>query len=126
MEKSPTILIVDDDQDICFLLQEILMSFNISCTSAHSIRSAKSQLSKINPSHILLDNNLPDGDGITFIGYLSKFYPTIKIVLLTGDSEITGECLEEILKILQKPFTKDTIKEAFNDLILISPKRDVE
>lgn len=123
MEKRPSILVVDDDEDICLLLHEIFRSFNISSSSVLSITSAKSIIYQLKPTHIILDNNLPDGDGISFTEYLSNYHPDIKITLLTGDSEINYEGIEGILDILLKPFTKNSIKEAFKDLI---PQIDVE
>lgn len=112
MERIPSILIVDDDLDICLLLKEIFKCFEVSCNSAHSIQSAKSLIIEVNPTHIVLDNILPDGFGKDFIAYLTDSHPEIKVILLTGDSEVSEGSLGDFFRIVQKPFTRNEIKEA--------------
>lgn len=117
MERAQVILIVDDDMDICYLLEEIFKVYNIPSTSVHTLEAAKTIINKFNPTHIILDYKLPDGYGTEFIKFLYEYHSNIKVILLTGDTEISEEAFGEIIRIIQKPFSLNTIKEVFQDIV---------
>ena len=83
--KIQIVLIVDDEQDICFLFEKILRKRNIQTGYANNLADAASQIEKRRPYLIFLDNSLPDGKGIDFIQYLKSRYPYTKVILVTAN-----------------------------------------
>lgn len=80
------ILIIEDDS----LFAEILQTFveEHKCTSiiAETLESAKQQLKSSVFQFVLLDNHLPDGDGINFIETIKEISPLpVPVMMITGD-----------------------------------------
>lgn len=106
MKTRISVLIIDDDPDICVLLESFFNSYNLSSVSVNTLEAAKVRLNKIIPMFIILDNSLPDGKGINFINYFKSSIPDVKIIVCSADD------LEEELKrqavnvysVIKKPF----------------------
>lgn len=77
-------LIVDDEEDICYLLGNLLKQKKLNLEYANTLQAAKNILRYQYPEIIFLDNNLPDGLGIDFIRYIKKVYPLAKVILITA------------------------------------------
>lgn len=75
------ILIVEDDRKLNEGIKLTLRNEYI-CTQAFSIRSAGEALKKEQPDLILLDVNLPDGDGFEFLTEIRKT-SKVPVILLT-------------------------------------------
>lgn len=114
MWKNHSVLIVEDDYDICTLLKDILNTYKIYNYTAHSIKSAKMAILKYKPTHIFLDYKLPDGAGKELIDYLVIKQSDVKIILSTGHlEEIEGaDFLVYVSDFVAKPFTKENIIKA--------------
>lgn len=59
----PKVLIVEDDLDLAVLLTEALSDLDLDIQHVSAVGSALEFMEKIEPSLILLDLGLPDGDG---------------------------------------------------------------
>lgn len=55
--------------------------------TTHTLSDCRKSLAAELPDVLLLDLNLPDGDGIDFCSEISKKYPKIKILILTTHNE---------------------------------------
>jgi DNA-binding response OmpR family regulator len=84
MEEAPKVLIVDDEVDICFVLSSMFKSKNVVSDYANTLAEAQLMIKNINPSILILDNQLPDGLGVEFIGYVKRHNPQIKVVMITA------------------------------------------
>lgn len=118
MKSTLKAAIVDDERDLCFLLESILRRQHFEPTSIYSIREATRVLSKVNPAIIFLDNQLPDGFGIKLIPRIKELLPFAKIVIMTAYNT-DGDKIEAIENgadcFLLKPLTKSLIeKTVFN------------
>lgn len=114
------ILIIEDEGDICLLLNIILKNKEIDLDHVNTIARAKEYLSQEKPSVILLDNKLPDGRGLDFISYIRENYPEIKIVMITGDLAASAEELalsQGADVFLEKPFTRDVVMNSVQELL---------
>ncbi len=114
------ILIIEDEGDICLLLNIILKNNELDLDHVNTIAKAKEYLQQEKPSVILLDNKLPDGRGLDFISYIRENYPDIKIVMITGDLAASAEeiALSQGADIfLEKPFTRDVVMNSVNELL---------
>ncbi|HSC40260.1 MAG TPA: response regulator, partial [Chitinophagaceae bacterium] len=68
-KKAKKILIVEDEGDMCLLLNILLNGKEMELDHVNSILGADEYLQKQQPSLIILDNKLPDGFGIDFISF---------------------------------------------------------
>ena len=113
-------LIIDDEMDICQLLAILLKQRNIQSLFAGSLAEGDLYADFASPDIIFLDNDLPDGMGISHIRKLKELYPLAKIIMITAQD--TGYERENALKegsdfFIGKPFTKETIYRALDGLI---------
>ena len=118
--KTKKVLIIEDEGDICLLLNIMLKSDDIDLEHVNTLSGAKDYLTKVTPSLILLDNKLPDGLGMDFIQFIKKNYPSIKIVMISGfHPDLTKEvALTNGADIyLEKPFTKEQVYQSIQELL---------
>lgn len=77
--KNKKILILDDEEDICFLLSNFLKNQFKAVACANSLADFNSKdLSDIDV--MIVDNNLPDGFGFDIIPSIKKNKPSIKVI----------------------------------------------
>jgi DNA-binding NtrC family response regulator len=118
--KVKKVLIIEDEGDICLLLNIMLKGKNIDLEHVSTITKAKDFLEKENFSLVMLDNKLPDGLGMDFIQYIKQNYPAIKIVMISGfHPDLTKDvALTNGADIyLEKPFTKDQVFQSVEKLL---------
>lgn len=119
-KTAKKILIIEDEGDICLLLNIILAENNIDLDHVNTIEKAKDYLKSNNPALVLLDNKLPDGKGLDFIEYIRNNYPEIKILMITGDLAASSKqvALSNGADLfLEKPFTKDEVYKSVHELL---------
>lgn len=61
------ILLVDDDDAIRAICEEVLINLGFDVRSAATVEQARAQIQERRPDLMLLDVNLPDGDGFSFL-----------------------------------------------------------
>jgi DNA-binding NtrC family response regulator len=118
---DPIAMIVDDDDDLTYLLENILKTRNIKVLSAHSLRDARECLASSTPDVVFLDNSFPDGIGVNFIGNIKSTGNNIQIVMMTSDTSawVRKRAMEEGAHyFLQKPFNKTTIDQLLDEVNL--------
>jgi two-component system, chemotaxis family, chemotaxis protein CheY len=104
-----TILVVEDDESLCFLLGRILQN-KFEVIIKNDSLSAMAWLSKGNiPSLILCDFDLPVVTGLDFLQNLNRSgaYKKIPLVMLSGmtDVRVKEKCFEAgAVDYLEKPF----------------------
>ena len=81
------ILIVEDDNALSMGLCRALKSEEIETVPAETLHSAKEQLAKNEISLVLLDVNLPDGNGFDFLPFVKNTYGIPVIMLTANDLE---------------------------------------
>ena len=113
------VLIVEDEGEMCLVLNILLKDEDIELDHVQNLSSAEEYLARVQPSIIILDNKLPDGYGIDFISYIKRKYPSIKIIMITGyDVSAKDVALEMGADFfLEKPFTKQQLVEEIKALL---------
>jgi len=117
--KAKKVLIVEDEGDMCLLLNILLNGEDMELDHVQTLLAADEYLQKQEPSVIILDNKLPDGFGIDFIIYLKKKYPSVKIIMISGfDASARDVALENGADVfLEKPFTRDQLYNSITSLV---------
>lgn len=116
-------MIVEDEKDLCFLLSLALQQMHLIISCANTITEAKRSIRKINPALLFLDNHLPDGSGIDFIGDVKRECPSTKIVMITAHNsliDIKSAMSKGADCFISKPFTLAAIR---NTIDLLAPAK---
>jgi len=118
-KKAQKVLIVDDERDMCLLLNILLNGEELEVDHVNTLLDADEYLKKEQPSVIILDNNLPDGFGVDFISYIKQNHPSIKIIMISGfDASVKDVALENGANIfLEKPFTREQLYQSIMGLL---------
>lgn len=85
---SPRILVVDDEAEICRLLNEILRDEGYAVDIAQNAQQARELYSNGEYSLVLLDIWMPDMDGITLLREWSNHQLTCPVVMMSGHGTI--------------------------------------
>jgi DNA-binding response OmpR family regulator len=114
-----SVLIIDDEIDICYLLSGILKHKNLQPDYVNSLSDATLALQAKTPSIIFLDNHLPDGMGMDFIEYIKKNFPATKIIMITAYDTSADRSKAFELGVdgfIGKPFSRDLIYQTVEQL----------
>ena len=106
---QPLVLVVDDDEELCSSLWDLLRDRDFRVGLAHNTRDAGDRLSEARFDVVVLDVRLPDGDASNVFREVCSTHPETRTVLITGDGEGAGEIIQDILKqgaegVYYKPF----------------------
>lgn len=82
----PHLLIVDDESDIRDLIADIAEDQGFSVAQAGNIKQARIQIERQRPNVVLMDMQLPDGNGIEFWEKLAL--KNARVVFITGHSSV--------------------------------------
>lgn len=137
-----SILIIDDDVDICQLLKRFLERKGYEAKTAFKGNEGIISLQNIHFDLVLMDFRLPDYDGIDLIQELKSIKPNVPIIVITGYSDVKQAVKmiqlgafeyvtkpifpEEILKLIQKAIDSDgkiiSIPEKIQEPEIVQPK----
>jgi two-component system response regulator AtoC len=108
------ILIVDDDLSLCHFLTKALSQKGYPVILCHNGREALDVVYKQEIDLILLDNRLPDRNGLEILKEIKRDHPKVSVIIMTAFG--TTETAIEAMKIgafdyILKPFELDEISE---------------
>ena len=119
---AESILVVDDEPDICTLVSDILTDEGYAVTAAETAASAREYVSQGKPDLVLLDIWMPDEDGITLLkDWKDKKELHCPVVMMSGHG--TVETAVEATRLgafgfIEKPLTTakliSTIRKALD------------
>jgi DNA-binding response OmpR family regulator len=113
------ILIVEDEGDMCLVLEMILHKKDVTIDHVKKIAAAEAYVKNAAPDLIVLDNFLPDGMGANFIPFVRRFYPEVKIIMISGkDRPVKDLALQFGADLfLLKPFSRLELLRAVESLL---------
>lgn len=107
------IMIVEDDVTLNQGLCKALKSEDCSVTSCETIKEARDQLLMGSVSCVILDINLPDGNGIDLLKEIKKERPELPVILLTAndtDMDIVNGLEQGADDYITKPFSLSVLR----------------
>lgn len=116
------ILVIDDDNDMCLLLNRFLTRHGHEVTGLNSGKAAIDWMIKNQPDLVLCDFRLDDMNGAEILGKINDTYPGTPVIIITGYSDVKDAV--EVMKLgaydyVTKPLFPDeillTIKKALSD-----------
>ena len=87
--QAPTILVVDDEDDIRSSLRMILEYEGMQMVEASSGAQALSNLGQLNPDAVLLDIKMRGMDGLEVLAQLRQLRPELPVVMISGHGTIS-------------------------------------
>lgn len=109
------VVIIDDEKDMCWLLEKDLKKRHYNAKSANSGRGGLELIRDEEPDVVLLDLRLKDVDGLNVLRKIKELWPKIKVIITTA---FGGPIVKEKAIALgadgfvDKPFSaEDIIKE---------------
>ena len=82
------ILIIDDDMDMCLLLERFFTRHQFEVKLTHSGKKGLEELERNKPDAILCDFRLGDTDGKELLIQIKQITPEVPVIIITGYSEI--------------------------------------
>ena len=110
-KKIKSILIIDDEEDLCWLLSNGLLAKGYDVSTANTLHQGVDLLQG-NPDLIFLDLKLPDGDGIKILSKIRRTCPEtiVNIISAYGSEERREEASKKGARgFIDKPFTESDI-----------------
>lgn len=106
------VLIIDDELDMCLMLKAYLQKRNFLTNYACTLNEGLMALKNLKPDAIILDNNLPDGQGLSKISSIKKEFPETQLILISAMCSIH----ETAIKLgadffIEKPFKLQQISQ---------------
>ena len=114
-EKYAPILVVDDEPEMCWILENIIRKTGFTCRTALSAREAIALTESNKFGMAFLDAKLPDIDGLELARKLRKTNAHLPIVIVSGyfypdDLSIEGALQSGLIAaFVGKPFDHDEI-----------------
>ena len=93
--EQPLLLVVDDDQEFCSSLCDVLRERSFRVGIAGSAQAAIQQMNRHEFPIVLVDWRLPDTDGLTLLKQIREQHPQVRTVLLTGHRHELNERLQQ-------------------------------
>jgi two-component system, NtrC family, response regulator PilR len=78
------VLVVDDEADICELLEITLQRMRIPAMTATRVAAAKQLLREHRFDLCLTDMRMPDGDGLELVEHIQSEYPELPVAVITA------------------------------------------
>jgi len=114
-EKQDPILVVDNEPEMCWILENIIRRMGLACMTALSAGEAIALTKSNQFGMAFLDAKLPDIDGFELARKLLKTNASLPIVIVSGyfyqDDPTIDRALQEglIAAFVGKPFDHDAI-----------------
>jgi PAS domain S-box-containing protein len=124
LESDKNILVIDDEPDICDILEIYLTKLECNVFATDDGSKALELVKRGEIGLILLDMQMPKMPGTDFLDELEKLEKNKqpKVIVITGRNEIFNNCFENyncVCDILPKPFNLDNVVEKVGNLIEI-------
>jgi DNA-binding NtrC family response regulator len=114
MQPEPRILIIDDEEAICFAFQRYFrprgFRVRVASTAAAGLAAYTQEPAEI----VFLDVRLPDGDGIDLLAQLADLDPGVRVIIITAHGSletVTRAIRGRAFEYLVKPIDLDRAAE---------------
>ena len=88
-----SILIIDDEREVCILLEKFLSRKNQNVAFSTSLVEGFEKFKVQKPDLLILDHNMPDGYGIDNIATFKAMNPMLRVVIISAMSNLKSEAL---------------------------------
>ncbi|MBY0518214.1 MAG: response regulator [Bacteriovoracaceae bacterium] len=119
MLNGKTVLIVDDEKELCEIIASELLVSGANPVQAHSVKDALERLSQAKFDLVISDIRMPGDSGVDLLDTLRLRGDNLPVILMTGFADISEH---EAIKrgagaVVSKPFDLDDLFKVCNQLI---------
>ncbi|MFO1143284.1 MAG: sigma-54 dependent transcriptional regulator [Amaricoccus sp.] len=118
------LLLVEDTASLSMLYQSVLARAGHPVTCAFNLAEARAQCGRSVPQLVLLDLQLPDGDGLELLHDLRRESPETRVIVITANGSI-NRAVEAMragaFDFLVKPFDEGRLISAVHNALASSP-----
>lgn len=112
-----SVLVVDDEVEICLLVTQYLKKLGYEASFSLSIAEALVKISTTPYDLLFVDLNLKDGSGYDLMKVLQESKSSSKVIVISAYDSERQKAIERGANVfLAKPFTKKTIDESLQRL----------
>lgn len=111
-----TILIIDDEEELCLVLSYALRKKGYQVEYSLSLEEGTEKLNKLSPDVVLLDINLPDGSGLHMIPEIKQQNSSFLVISAYEDKKQQALAAGAV-DFVKKPFDLETITMSIKDTI---------
>lgn len=107
------ILVVDDDQLVCWALEKEFVGIGLSTRVVENGADALSELRRQPYDIVFLDIHLPDANGIDLLQEIDKISPEASVIVMSGDASDTNRQRAYnggAVQFLEKPFDLSEVR----------------
>ena len=85
------VLVVDDSQEVCDILQRMLEQNGLSVLCAHDTYEAETLMKDVKPSVIVLDDSMPGRSGLEWLRQLKSqpLQSSIPVLMFSASTDVT-------------------------------------
>lgn len=117
-----SILLVDDDIDLLEAIKDEVKEHFSSVIAVDRAAKAIELLKNQNIHCVITDYKMPEMNGLEFISFLEKNYPTIPVILLTGngsDPAVLDSIENGLFDYVDKPFQSPVLINRIRNALLL-------
>ncbi|MEX2496036.1 MAG: sigma-54 dependent transcriptional regulator [Woeseia sp.] len=124
--SKPLALVIDDEPDICELLQLTLGRMQVETEIAGDLAGARKHLGRRKFDLCLTDMRLPDGDGLGLVQWMQVHAPGVPVAVITAHGNV--ETAVQALKLgafdfVSKPLDLQNLRSIVENAIRLSQKQ---
>ena len=86
--SPPTVLIIDDEPDLCELLGITLARMDVKSEAVHDLGAGRKKLQQRQYDLCLTDMRLPDGDGLDLVEWMQQHAPATPVAVITAHGNV--------------------------------------
>lgn len=105
------IAIIDDEEDLCFLLADMLTTQGFEVSTFYTLSSGLSGVKMTAPDWVIIDNDLPDGSGWENTTKILNSIPGVNIIKISANPDSNRLANEHNIHYLTKPIHVNSIVE---------------
>lgn len=119
--EQPLILVVDDDRDLCANLWDLFRERGYRVGIAHDARDAEGQLKNGRVKVVLIDMQIPDGNGQEVFRLVRNLSPQARTMLITGHRTELAQLVDVVMSegadaVCYKPFDVPQLLNTLHEL----------
>jgi DNA-binding NtrC family response regulator len=109
MTKKTRIVIIDDEEDLCFLLSRMLAAQGFEVNYFLTLKSGMEGVKQVLPDWVIVDNNLPDGLGWDKVNEMIDTVPNVHIIKISANPDSYRARHREFVHYLIKPINVNSV-----------------
>jgi two-component system, NtrC family, response regulator PilR len=124
---KPSVLVVDDEPDLCELLSITLQRMDLNPRTAGNLSAAQRMLKTEQFDLCLTDMQLPDGDGLELVEWIQHYSPSVPVAVITahGNMETAVRALKlGAFDFVSKPLDLSGLRKLVTAAIKLSGSND--